>query len=1122
MAGAIYNAPVEPPPAPTGITFTTAPDSITVSFENSPTATSYTLTWSGPSELAAGSCTVQAPASSITCQVPPGDWTFTLDSNDLAGSTPAPVGAGPTLILGAVGDPCSAGSECLTGVCNSSGACGQGGAGATCDGVGDCLSGICNDGSCSQSVLGIACAATPDCLEGTCIGQICEPGPGAPGCGQNSTWTDGTGDNHNGTLAFVSQPYTGFTGSGTAADPYAVTFDGINDRVDLAVATDGLRYSDAITTEFWTRVDQYSSTNENLYVNRNNVTEYSGSWIGLNAYDNEPNHWSAGYSNDGNSWTEVWSDTPVQLGVWTHVAFTYSTTLGASLYVNGVLQQKQLAASGPIYYASDAVPRLSEATTYPYHGAIGVARVWHAALGLDEIEALYAQGAARFGLPTPQPAGSVDEPLALLLDAAQCAPAGAGTACAGPGDCSSGVCNEGLCGQGGAGTSCGVPTDCLSDACGAGNRCSQSTQGGACATGGDCATGTCISNLCAPGPVGSPCGGSIDCVTSVCSGNGTCGAAETGSGCLSDGDCVTANCNLGSGFGNGNTGNGNGNGNGNVGAGNGNGNPISGVGVCGQAAPQGPCDVASDCTSGVCTQGGVASSGGASGTCAAPSCSDGVQNEGETGIDCGGPCAQLATPKLCSAGVECNQGSDCASGSCVNQVCLAPPPAPGTPSITTAPDSVTVSFVGSPSASSYTLSWTDPSGVAPGGSCTAQAPASSITCQVPAGDWSFELSATDQAGSSTPVPASINPVAVCAAVPPLVTLSSPEVVLVAAPAQPDPSTLGVVLAGQCLQVTVSLSDAQANPFAYSGPGQLTIGSFGANDQTQLHAAVDCADAAQPSLTIPSGASTLTFALLVGSSSIPSATVGSDAANDKRHDKSDNPECLGSDCGAPHASVGIGEFSATITVGGSCGASSTVWFDLSEYAQPVVAGVNPDSGVAGTSVTITGSYFTGATAVTLHGRRGGWGGRDLHREQRHADHRGHTGWRYRRPGHRDQRRRHVYSDGCIAVHLVGRSGVAVQRRKRVRQRRVRRGRKGCYWAGPARCAPRAATAWATRVPTTAATRADWAGLATTRADCAAGYCWRGLRDWAGELRPANSCLTGLYHRARFNHRRVPRL
>jgi LruC domain-containing protein len=51
---------------------------------------------------------------------------------------------------------------------------------------------------------------------------------------------------------------------------------------------------------------------------------------------------------------------------------------------------------------------------------------------------------------------------------------------------------------------------------------------------------------------------------------------------------------------------------------------------CGRCADTRTCGAGSDCTSGVCS----------GGHCAAPTCSDGVQNGAESGVDCGGACGQ--------------------------------------------------------------------------------------------------------------------------------------------------------------------------------------------------------------------------------------------------------------------------------------------------------------------------------------------------------------------------------------------------------------------------------------------------------------------------------------------------
>jgi hypothetical protein len=66
------------------------------------------------------------------------------------------------------------------------------------------------------------------------------------------------------------------------------------------------------------------------------------------------------------------------------------------------------------------------------------------------------------------------------------------------------------------------------------------------------------------------------------------------------------------------------------------------------------CLVGADCFDKVCT-GNV---------CQAASCSDGVQNGTETGVDCGGNCSFLTVPQTCPSGDTCYTASDCTSGEC--------------------------------------------------------------------------------------------------------------------------------------------------------------------------------------------------------------------------------------------------------------------------------------------------------------------------------------------------------------------------------------------------------------------------------------------------------------------------
>jgi hypothetical protein len=56
--------------------------------------------------------------------------------------------------------------------------------------------------------------------------------------------------------------------------------------------------------------------------------------------------------------------------------------------------------------------------------------------------------------------------------------------------------------------------------------------------------------------------------------------------------------------------------------------------------------------------------------CQAPTCDDNEQNDGETDKDCGAKCKDPA--KLCGDGQSCKAGADCKSGVCFAGKCQAP------------------------------------------------------------------------------------------------------------------------------------------------------------------------------------------------------------------------------------------------------------------------------------------------------------------------------------------------------------------------------------------------------------------------------------------------------------------
>jgi hypothetical protein len=72
------------------------------------------------------------------------------------------------------------------------------------------------------------------------------------------------------------------------------------------------------------------------------------------------------------------------------------------------------------------------------------------------------------------------------------------------------------------------------------------------------------------------------------------------------------------------------------------------------------CLINNDCKSGYCIDS----------KCSLPLCSNGVKDEGEVDIDCGGDCV------LCEAGKVCNSDTDCATGLCKKNICVDASAAP--------------------------------------------------------------------------------------------------------------------------------------------------------------------------------------------------------------------------------------------------------------------------------------------------------------------------------------------------------------------------------------------------------------------------------------------------------------
>ena len=243
-------------------------------------------------------------------------------------------------------------------------------------------------------------------------------------------------------------------------------------------------------------------------------------------------------------------------------------------------------------------------------------------------------------------------PFVVLLALASCGSDGNGP----PGGTDTGVeactpdCIGKQCGDDGCGGSCGtclygqVCTNGTCFACNAnctGKQCGDDGCGGSCGTcpgGQSCANGICgqapsctdglpngietdvdCGGNCPGCPYGKKCIQNSDCTSGLCSG-GTCSSPDTCQNIAKDNLETDVDC---------------------------------GGTQCPGCALGKNCIVHDDCLSIYCYYG----------VCEVPSCGDNVQNQNETDVDCGGPCAG------CIDGKGCKNGGDCAGGGCEGGHC---------------------------------------------------------------------------------------------------------------------------------------------------------------------------------------------------------------------------------------------------------------------------------------------------------------------------------------------------------------------------------------------------------------------------------------------------------------------
>jgi hypothetical protein len=264
-----------------------------------------------------------------------------------------------------------------------------------------------------------------------------------------------------------------------------------------------------------------------------------------------------------------------------------------------------------------------------------------AALASGALVSACSLGDLAFDLPDPGSAGGGGHGGAPATTSSSSGNASSSSSTSSSSSSSTSSSSSSTSSSGGSGCTDGIRDGMETDVDCGGSSCPKCADGKNCSNDSDCQNGDCSNDKCVSCKVDGVKNGTetdVDC------GGGVCPKCAAGKACSGKWDCTTDFCvptlkvcavpTCTDGYKNGNET-----------------DVDCGGGTCSKCANGKQCDQNSDCASAYCNQG--------LNLCQTPTCTDGIKNNGETDIDCGGPC-----PNKCAAGKGCQVDSDCFSDSC--------------------------------------------------------------------------------------------------------------------------------------------------------------------------------------------------------------------------------------------------------------------------------------------------------------------------------------------------------------------------------------------------------------------------------------------------------------------------
>ncbi len=208
----------------------------------------------------------------------------------------------------------------------------------------------------------------------------------------SGTFFDSSGNQNNGTLAGSMTR----DGEGKFSS-IAIDAKGSNGRISASSTSPSLSFNETITLEAWIKWTGESGENFNLQ----NVITAGNFRRALRV--TEPDHFIGGsqvlsYFNIGGVDVDMYSNTKVAVGSWTHIATTYNGS-ELRIYINGKLDTYNSTLSGNITGNNDNIYVGAESGSISnFDGLIDEVAIYNRSLDADEILRRYERGAVMLNL----------------------------------------------------------------------------------------------------------------------------------------------------------------------------------------------------------------------------------------------------------------------------------------------------------------------------------------------------------------------------------------------------------------------------------------------------------------------------------------------------------------------------------------------------------------------------------------------------------------------------------------------------------------------------------------------------------------------------------------------------